>query len=187
MSFPDFEQWRDTVLKPDDISPWDFRTLEWYEYYKSKYRIARALKPESVLEIGTRYGYSAFSFAKAIQDSHGDGMFLGVDADLDCVSVARAMLGRHDFYFKITHSESRSASLEQETVPFDVIHIDADHSREGCLADLKKFAPFCSRAILVDDYDQCDGVRQAVNEFCLKSNWMKFYMPSIRGEALLLK
>ncbi len=187
MSFPDFEQWRDTVLKPDDTSPWDFRTPEWYEYYKNKYRIAMALRVDSVLEVGVRYGYSAFSFCQAMDDNDFQGYF-GIDADKQCCAIAKEMLLRHEFgEIQIDHSDSKTFQFQHNNYAFDLIHIDADHSREGCLADLNKFSPHCSRAILVDDYDQCDGVRQAVDEFCLKSGWLTFYMPSIRGEALLLK
>jgi len=52
----------------------------------------------------------------------------------------------------------------------DVLHLDADHSYEAVVQDIKKYAPFITDGgiIIYDDYDNTHpGVRKAVHEFVL--------------------
>ncbi len=76
--FPSFEKWCDDVLHPEDIHPWNFRTREFYEEYKTKYAIAKLIKPRSVTEVGVRFGYSAHSFLMAMPRN---SIYVGLDID----------------------------------------------------------------------------------------------------------
>lgn len=48
---------------------------EWVPYYRLKYAIAKALRAESILEIGVRFGYSAMAFLTAVPEAK----FTGID------------------------------------------------------------------------------------------------------------
>src|ERR1700736_2008544 len=51
---------------------------DWVSYYRLKWAIARVLQPESILEIGVRYGYSALAFLSASPSAR----YVCVDLDL---------------------------------------------------------------------------------------------------------
>ena len=38
---------------------------DWLPYYRLKFAIAKVLQPQTILEIGVRYGYSAITFLEA--------------------------------------------------------------------------------------------------------------------------
>ena len=226
MEFPNYETWLKDVLNPADTEWWDFRTPEWYEYYKNKHRICKAFNPMSILEVGVRFGYSAHAFITAAPVA----VYTGVDSNdpkhggwkTPTLEWALAMLSRtcdnlamldypsefsilgvtysldskiipnnHGIKFRRfivadTQCLSEALKIKIKSLNHDFIHIDADHSYKGCLSDLRTFWPVCNKVMLVDDYD-CPSVKQAVDQFTEENDILKFYMPSLRGEALLIK
>src|SRR5205085_11072909 len=52
---------------------------DWVPYYRLKFAIAKVLQPQSILEIGVRYGYSAITFLKACPA----GSYFGIDLDVE--------------------------------------------------------------------------------------------------------
>src|ERR1700681_1354881 len=78
------------ILSMALASTYDFRTTanpgdplqhlfpEWVLYYRTKWAIAKVLKPQSILEIGVRYGYSAL----ALLNGSPSARYLGIDLDV---------------------------------------------------------------------------------------------------------
>jgi hypothetical protein len=49
---------------------------DWVPYYRLKFAIAKVLQPQSILEIGVRYGYSAITFLQACPKASYFGLTL---------------------------------------------------------------------------------------------------------------
>ena len=138
----------------------------WRSGYETKHAFARMLNPDSIFEIGVRAGYSAFAFLNACPRA----VYLGIDNN-----------GNSDggFHGAIEHAREilkpyTASILERDshyigaTLPWsrcDLAHIDADHTYDGCLADLRLALRLSPSVILVDDYLSIPDVRIACETF----------------------
>ena len=178
-----------SIIVPGDVS---FDPLDKFvEYYKVKHDIAARINPHRILEIGVRAGYSAYSFLSACPESY----YLGIDAENGSWGGgggpwnqhARKTLSGFNAEFIIADSQQIADLFLR---PFDLIHIDGDHSFKGALGDIK----LCSRVlaasgtILVDDYDFIPSVRRACDVFLASDHgYCGEYIKSFRGEMLITK
>lgn len=191
--FPKFEDWCERVLHPEDVFPWNFRAPEFYEEYRVKYVIAKMITPRSILEVGVRFGYSAFSFLRASPCA----IYYGIDYDEPswgpCTETPRLWaeqnLKKHFLKaliqtFKLDTQKEKFVSVFFKS--FDLVHIDADHSYLGSLNDMEKFWPVCSHVMVIDDYME---VRLSVDEFVRrhKDELVQFHVDSLRSSALLVR
>jgi hypothetical protein len=159
--------------------------------YDWKYRLARLLQPRRILEIGVRFGYSAAAFLAASPGAE----YYGVDADNGthggipgAYREALAMLTR-----QFPHSVIKVARLDtQREIPegsgYDLVHVDADHTYEGCLSDLRLAARLGNRWVLVDDVSLASvpGVAWAVRDFLAETGFRHLYFDdSFRGDCLI--
>jgi hypothetical protein len=200
MPFPDYQAWLDTVIHPRERiatrnSPWCFEHPDWHRHYRGKYELALALQPESILEIGVRYGYSAHAFLAAVPEA----FYLGIDSNDPAHNAmgeptlpwAESMLRRNisecRVEFDIVNTRLQDFRPALRSFKADLVHIDADHSYAGALDDITKGWGVCRRAMLIDDYKACASVRDAVDAFTAKTGATMFVSPSGLGEALLLK
>lgn len=142
----------------------------WKLCYETKHALAALLKPYNILEIGVRAGYSAFSFLTVCPYAR----YLGVDNNSNthggfCGSIEHARLILQPF--DVTILELPSGELAKhfegyELPPaFDLVHVDGDHSMDGCYADLLLALQCHPRAILVDDYAAIPEVKKACDQF----------------------
>jgi hypothetical protein len=156
------------------------------KWLASKRRVARRIAPRSIGEIGVRAGYSAFAMMSAAPDA----TFLGVD------------VGDSDHYGTepgaLEHGEKVLARFPHAMIvvcdshdlkrlpPLDLLHIDGDHSYEGCQADLALALRSGVRYALVDDYDTGDVVCRAVDDFAASEGLeVEHIADGFRGSALL--
>ena len=118
---------------------------------------------------------------EALSVLRGDG---GLDVPLYDTFVKNCWAWRHRLFpMRMSTLEGLDA-VAALNVPVDLVYIDADHTREGCLADLRAaFARFPAALMCGDDW-QWPGVRAAVEQFvaeerggraalrcCDKENW----------------
>ena len=68
--------------------------------------------------------------------------------------------------------------------PIDLVHVDADHSYEGCLHDLR-LAAQVARWVLVDDLNWLAPVRAAVTAFLDETGYKAIELPTVRGDMLI--
>ena len=172
--FPDFKEWCDTVLHPEDTHPWNFRTPEFYEEYRLKYALAKLIQPRSILEVGVRFGYSAQSFLFAAPTA----TYIGLDKDEPSWGPYKGV-PRHWAHAvlraRYPDIELCTWGIDTQTenardlllMKFDMVHIDADHSFAGALHDMQTFWPFCRRVMIVDDTAEIPEVASAVLEFLI--------------------
>lgn len=186
--------WREEDYDPAD--DW-LNSPKGYPLYESLFRTLLADRPAArLLEIGVRTGYVGVVFARAMQ---GPALYCGVDPNLYLSNglelAARAFEQARAFNRQFTYQLIEGSSHDRRVraklraqPPFDVVHIDGDHSPGGKLADLDLCRSVLSPGsfVLVDDYDHVGSVPKAIRRaFALR--WYRRYAiaPTIRGLAIL--
>jgi SAM-dependent methyltransferase len=151
------------ILDLAAVSTYDFRLTanpddelkhlftDWVPYYRLKWAIARVLRPQRILEVGVRYGYSAAAFLNACPEC----TYLGIDNDSNtfgghkgAIQWARRITAGAKADFLIADSQQLA---EFPDGPFDLIHLDGQQDGAGSIADLRK-ALLQAKNILVDGY-----------------------------------
>jgi predicted O-methyltransferase YrrM len=134
------------------------------------------LQPGQIyLEIGVAYGKSACVACLAAQE----GVTLyGIDC-IDQDGRERNMVrflsqynkAMPDWHFIEEDSQTEAMYWDHRMV--DLLFIDGDHSYEGALKDIASWTPWVNHKgiILFDDYDQITGVKQAINDTLLHSQF----------------
>jgi hypothetical protein len=140
--------------RPDDA----FR-----RHYQAKHDLAARLRPRRIAEIGVRAGYAAYAMLSAVPDAS----YVGFDAD---VAAHGGEPGFFDYAATVLRgfdvSLVRQDTRQLDALPgrYDLVHVDGDHSYEGCLHDLH-LACRAAPHVLVDDYDFLPEVRRACDDF----------------------
>ncbi|MGJ0392532.1 MAG: class I SAM-dependent methyltransferase [Methylocystis sp.] len=133
------------------------RVYNWYAAY------GRVLRPRRLLEIGVRRGYGAYSLIKGARGSVE--RYLGIDSErdlpgsnVDALAQLRR-LGVPDVTLVRADTQKTFPALDG---PFDLVHIDGDHSMRGALNDFCHVLPFLTEraAIILDDVES-PSVRHA--------------------------
>ena len=146
--------------RPEDL----YLITDLYPVYRD---IVKAINPASVLEIGSRYGYSLavaldagsqITRAVSVDMVSGVAQYGGVqgavsvmEANLRAMQPVRWPLVHFDFY----DINTQLVSSLPFSGPFDLIYVDGDHSPLGCLHDLFLTYPLLSPSgfLVVDDMD----------------------------------
>lgn len=149
--------------------------------YAAKWELVRRYRPRSICEIGVRAGY----FARTMLAAAGAGAtYYGIDNDSSshggaqgAHTYAEEMLQGYQYEIQICDSHS----LERLPADYDLIHVDGDHSYEGCMADLELVLPHARGVVLVDDFVNIQGVRDACRDFMLQHPNLRCYFDA--GES----
>lgn len=183
----DREHYRKCINPLDVSENWD--SDQFYGYYKGKHDICAQCAPRTILEMGVRYGYSAYAFMSACPAARYTGLdwIPGGDGGVgtDTFPYVRTILG--DSATLVHQNTQDLKTLDQA---YDFYHVDACHSLDGCLRDLQLCLTSAQPGafILCDDYTHIASVRNACNQFCLDNvDRIKgtAYHASIRGEFLV--
>lgn len=188
MTFPSFAVWR-TTLHPEDTNPWNFCTSEFYDEYRTKYTIAKLVRPKSILEVGVRFGYSAYAFLCA-----GDvDVYVGLDVDepswgsysgIPRKWAEEQLRIAFPSVTIMTYKMNTQMDEVQFKNQFELVHIDADHSYQGALNDMRKFWPLTERVMVVDDFVE---VKDAVKTFISTQPGTLLNVTSLRSSALIVR
>lgn len=162
----------------DRIEPTEARR----RYYHAKRRVVGRVRPTFIAEIGVRAGYSAW----AMLDAAGpDCRYWGIDLDQGthggipgALDHARQILAPWGADIVV----GDSGELDRLPEGVDLLHIDGDHSYEGCASDLRLAARSGVRWVLIDDTDYIPDVRRAVEAFADAPEWIH---DGHRGMALV--
>jgi predicted O-methyltransferase YrrM len=187
--------WLESDVDPVD----DWVTADDYYplYYRLFQEIAVVTKEPRMLEIGVRTGYMGVTFARAVL---GHGRYLGIDPNLylaDGLTRANASFKLlqthlHAFRFACLLGYSDNAGIRRkihQKAPFDIIHIDGDHTLGGKLQDLDLARSLLTPDgfVLVDDYDHIPDVIQEAVSRALKLGWYSRFarLATRRGLGIL--
>jgi predicted O-methyltransferase YrrM len=156
----------------------------YYEWYCA---LARHYRPQSVLEIGVRLGYSLASMAHGTSD---ETELFGIDIDAyvpGSLSIARAKLAQRWPRRKLDLQLINSQRVRSFPRAFDLVHIDGDHSYSGKLHDLTLTLGSC-KVVIVDDFNSLHQVRAAAIRF-LDDHQARiarhYVIPSVRGTLVI--
>lgn len=130
--------------------------------------LVRWLRPQSVIEVGTFYGYSACWLARGLQEN-GEGRLYCIDdwslAGSDAVLVCAANLGMCQVHPLVTLVNGKSAEVEWP--PCDMAYIDGDHSFAAVVGDVKRAIDAGATTILLHDVGEkgWEGPQRLVREW----------------------
>jgi 2-polyprenyl-3-methyl-5-hydroxy-6-metoxy-1,4-benzoquinol methylase len=139
---------RDFVNPSDELS---YLFNEWYDSYRLKFAICKALEPKTILEIGFRYGYSAITFLSAVPEAR----YLGIDNITDNVACLN---GGMEWAKKITKNFKAvfliADTHNMATLPGefnDLIYINRERDGDRTFYDLELALPK-AKWILLEGY-----------------------------------
>jgi len=162
---------QDFLLKCDDYKPHSSITREIQEgEYACYVNAARDYKPETVLEVGVLFGFSAMAM---FWGHIAIKKFLGIDSEVlrdSSNDIALRNIWRVLHHFGKTEKDidvAMTYSGEGITEQFDLVHIDADHSFKEVYKDLTLYYPLAKRVVLMHDYlsPKNQGVREAIHAY----------------------
>jgi predicted O-methyltransferase YrrM len=163
----------------------EFLGQETYVWY---YVLGQYFRPKSILEIGTRYGYSlkclvlGSGVAETIWSYDSEYDFVG------SIDYVQRYFARH-FPFIQLHAQkvnTRYLQLLPQVNKVDLAHVDADHSEQGsyedCLLSLKLVRS--GGVLLVDDMGFVGGdarARAGADRFCRDVGLKPLFLHNFRG------
>lgn len=162
------------------------------EYYRVKYAVAQFVEPKSICEIGVRAGYSAAAFLLGAPEAT---VFVGIDPDeghhggvVGFYQHARTTLSHYPHVKATFYNDNSQYLTRLPDGPFDFVHVDGDHTYQGCRHDLEMVLDSGAKWILIDDIDFLVDVKNAtldvINERGIKE---AMYVPDqgYRGNILI--
>lgn len=165
----------DQRLSPsDDVHRW----------LQSKHDVAARLQPKTIGELGVRAGYSAYAMLAAAPSATYLGIDIddpGIGSEPGALEHANVVLAGYNFLVIVADSHDI-----ERLPPLDLLHVDGDHSHDGCTADLELARRSGVQWALVDDYDTGRVVRGAVDAFAARYGLsIEHIADGFRGSALL--
>ncbi len=136
----------------------------WFHHGAAVLALLDCYRPTRLVELGSNRGCSAIAMARTVRAWGGvltcvdcwDGRAPGyVDVGTFLQNVTEA--GVADAIV-VVRSDSVEAAAKWQG-PLDFLYVDADHTREGCLADLRAWWPLLrdGGVLAGDDYDDVAG------------------------------
>ena len=164
-------------LHPNEKDNEFWKSDETYTAFQENYDICKEFNPQSIVEIGVRYGYSAYAYLSACPTAHYYGFDLttgnrrsGGVRSTDTLPYVKETLKKHfpKSQVKLFYKNSQLCTLLKEfDEPIDFFHVDGNHSVNGCFHDLvvALYTVKEGGIILVDDITN-HLVKQGTKLFC---------------------
>jgi predicted O-methyltransferase YrrM len=184
-------------LQPKDGNEEYLSAAATYTWYTA---IGKYFTPSSILEVGTRFGYSLKSLV--VGSTFGGTRIQGMEVSAydteeyepGCLEIARTNLkstGLKLDQINIYKQDTQTLSRFDELHYYDLIHIDGDHSFAGTYLDLYNAHQSLNDHghIVVDDIElaECPGVKAAAQLFCIDKKYHYDHIPTYRGMWILSK
>lgn len=151
----------------------------------AKRDVVASLKPTSICEIGVRAGYSAFAMLTAAPDARFLGIDLGTAYYGEPEPIRAHAIELLSRFPNVTLLWADSHNIK-EFSPFDLVHVDGDHSILGAGDDLWLARRSGCRWALVDDVDHIPAVRSSVEWFAKRHGLaVEFIDDGHHGTALV--
>jgi len=156
----------------------------WFNHGPQVLTLLEQSRPKVVVELGTWLGASAIAMARSVRrwggtvtcidtwagELNNDGGSVEGKSPLMLLSCARAMVDAGvSASIRLIPAMTVSAAQWWTGPPINFLYIDADHSAQGCAADLEAWVPHVTvgGVIAGDDYGHplYPGVKQAWDAF----------------------
>jgi predicted O-methyltransferase YrrM len=129
------------------------------------FKLIRAMRPRSCIEMGTAVGISGAYQAAALR-LNGQGTLRTLEGGTSVAAVARnnfQQLGLDNVEVVVGRFEDTLADVLIRHQPVDYVFVDGHHDEHATLRYLEQILPYCSeKAILVfDDIAWSDGMKRA--------------------------
>lgn len=179
----------DLVQPCDDRAPW----VNGNNNYVWWHLLGLIRDPKSLLEIGTRFGYSVWSVVTAAGRPPLDLTITVYDAEIDDDKEPLAVFEGwfRSWGVKNLHVHRKNTQeLSELDVPgpVDWATVDADHSYKGALHDCRLVWPcIAPGGILVVDDTNPGAVQDAAEAFAREVGVDFAFLPSLRGMHVLVK
>jgi predicted O-methyltransferase YrrM len=183
------EIFRDLVYRaPAEMVP----ALYQRRYYEDYFLLAQYFRPRSILEIGTRFGYSLIAMCRGA--APGRVVSIDLESYENCFDAPTQAVARRNLDACVGPAAGRefivgdSHQVRVEET-FDMIHVDGDHTEAGARDDVVMYFERLNPGgvMLVDDLDQppvLNGFRAAVAALGLPGERVAFY-PHKHGIGML--
>jgi predicted O-methyltransferase YrrM len=126
------------------------------------YGLVMALQPMRTLEIGFRYGGSAYLLLCALEDVGRGGRLVSIDPDPE-LAVDLSGFGDRFRLQRGRSPEHLAAAVHELGGPVQFCFIDGDHREAAVRADLEGVLPYMATNSYIVLHDACDrGVRRAI-------------------------
>ena len=141
-----------TEFEADNINP-QLAVSPWNGHRQFAYDLLNALKPQTVVELGTHYGCSFFAFLQSCKDFHLDTEVIAIDSwegdpqagfygDEVWDTVNKTLnqyFANQNFKLIRKYFDDAVNCFEEESI--DIIHIDGLHTYEAVKNDFEKWLP----------------------------------------------
>lgn len=114
----------------------------------------KGIQPVSIIEVGTAWGYSLAAMILGAGGSVKTVQMVDIHADIwPCRIRLQKAFPEVCFEAALMDTQTAPKGWPPITDEYDIVSVDADHTYEGCLNDLRRFGPLVSERgiIVVDD------------------------------------
>ncbi|NOY00635.1 MAG: class I SAM-dependent methyltransferase [Verrucomicrobia bacterium] len=168
-------------------------------YYPYYYCLGNYFRPGSILEIGTRFAYSLIAMAQGTMAEGRSPRILSIDLESynhEFGSIPSQKIAKANFLSCVGHLDhieflkGNSQLIDPGPFgPFDLIHVDGDHSQNGAYSDIIRYFGNLSVGgiMLIDDIDHPSvhkGVIRALDTLEISADNHAF-LPTKHGCILL--
>jgi hypothetical protein len=176
-------------LLADQVHPLDvgqsYLGKDTYVWY---YAIGMAIRPKTILEIGTRFGYSLKCMALGSGQENMDLWFFDSEYDyFGSINYVKNYFTRNAPLTRVTATKVNTRHLKEIVLDTKVnlAHVDGDHSEKGAYEDCCLCLPVIKSGgyLLVDDVGGENGktVRAGADRFCQENGLKPEYLDCYRG------
>lgn len=163
-----------SIVHPDDKIKWSRNKDARIKLSAVRHWIADNIQPKVIIEIGVRCGYSALDFLSACPEAtyYGFDNNAGAHGGTDDLSYHEWAVGLLEGYNATIHPDVDTQKIDELPVKGDFVHVDGDHSYEGCMHDIKLARKAGAEWILVHDYNYikevCEGIKDSIKfaDYC---------------------
>ena len=191
-SFEDTDFQSDLINKELRVSPWS-------GHRQFAYDLVKATSPKRIVELGTHYGCSFFSFCQSVKDNKLDTELIAIDTwkgdehagfyGKEVLSIVSKTVARHfsELNIKLWKTTFSNANEHTPDNSINLLHIDGYHSFSAVKNDFETWLPKVANngIVIFHDVAQKNGYESAEYWAEIKSFYPHFEFKHSFGLGIL--